>query len=376
MALGLPSISIKFIQEGITAISRGSRGIVAMIIKEEKAISPATIVDVTDIPSDVTDNNKQLITNALIGNTSAPLRLELYIISGELTLQNALSHFENTQFDYLCYPSAVDEDKTAIVTWVKSQRNLGNMVKAVLANETADYEGIINVTQSGVVVGEKTYTAAEFTARVAGLIAGTDLRMSTTYTSVPEVDLIPYESRTETTEKVGKGEFILYKESGRIKVARGVNSLTTVSDTTVTDIQSKGDLFQKIKTVDIMDLIANDIRKTARDAYIGKLSNSYDNKVLLITAIHGYFDGLINDGLVEKNTVTVDIDMEEQKKYLKSNGVSISTMSDQQIREANTGDQVFIAVECKFLMRSKALAFAASSDAIEIKNQMLCIIFP
>lgn len=247
MALGLPSISIKFIQEGITAISRGSRGIVAMIIKEEKAISPATIVDVTDIPSDVTDNNKQLITNALIGNTSAPLRLELYIISGELTLQDALSYFENTQFDYLCYPSAVDEDKTAIVTWVKSQRNLGNMVKAVLANETADYEGIINVTQSRVVVGEKTYTAAEFTARVAGLIAGTDLRMSTTYTSVPEVDLIPYESRTETTEKVGKGEFILYKESGRIKVARGVNSLTTVSDTTVTDIQVKVIYFKKLR---------------------------------------------------------------------------------------------------------------------------------
>ena len=290
----------------------------------------------------MTDNNKQLITNALIGNTSAPLRLELYIISGELTLQNALSHFENTQFDYLCYPSAVDEDKTAIVTWVKSQRNLGNMVKAVLANETADYEGIINVTQSGVVVGEKTYTAAEFTARVAGLIAGTDLRMSTTYTSVPEVDLIPYESRTETTEKVGKGEFILYKESGRIKVARGVNSLTTVSDTTVTDIQSKGDLFQKIKTVDIMYFIQSLPFTTARD-------NSYDNKILLITAIHGYFDGLINDGLVEKNTVTVDIDMEEQKKYLKSNGVSISNMSDQQIKEANTGDQVFISVECKIL---------------------------
>ena len=88
------------------------------------------------------------------------------------------------------------------------------------------------------------------------------------------------------------------------------------------------------KSGDIMDLIANDIRKTARDAYIGKLSNSYDNKVLLITAIHGYFDGLINDGLVEKNTVTVDIDMEEQKKYLKSNGVNISTMSDQQLNAA------------------------------------------
>lgn len=41
--------------------------------------------------------------------------------------------------------------------------------------------------------------------------------------------------------------------------------------------------------------------------------------------------------------------MEEQKKYLKSNGVNISAMSDQQIKEANTGDQVFIAVKCKIL---------------------------
>ena len=68
-----------------------------------------------------------------------------------------------------------------------------------------------------------------------------------------------------------------------------------------------------------------------------------------MSAIHGYFDGLINDGLVEKNTVEVDIDMEEQKKYLKSKGVNIAAMSDNEIREAHTGDQVFIAVKCKIL---------------------------
>ena len=68
-----------------------------------------------------------------------------------------------------------------------------------------------------------------------------------------------------------------------------------------------------------------------------------------MSAIHGYFDGLINDGLVEKNTVEVDIDMEEQKKYLKSKGVNLAAMSDKEIREANTGDQVFIAVKCKIL---------------------------
>ena len=342
MALGLPSISVKFIQEGITAIQRGARGIVAMIVKESTPIDPVTIANVTDIPEGITENNKQLIINSLIGNTNAPLRLELYVISVEMTLTEALNYFENTKFDYLCYPAAVDEDKTAIVTWIKNQRDQGNMVKAVLANKDADCEGIINVTQDGVVVGEKTYNAGELTARIAGLIAGTDLRISTTYASLPEVDSIPFESRSATETKVGNGEFVLFREANKVKVARGVNSLTTVS-------QAKGTLFQKIKTCDIMDIISNDIRATARDNYLGKYSNSYDSKCLLVTAIQGYMDGLVTDGLVEKNTVSVEIDIEEQRNFLKSTGIDVTKLSDQEIKEANTEDKVFIKVTCKIL---------------------------
>ena len=342
MALGLPSISVKFIQEGITAIQRGARGIVAMIVKESTPIAPVTIANVTDIPEGITENNKQLIINALIGNTNAPLRLELYVLSGDATLTDALNYMENADFDYLCYPAATDEDKTSIVTWIKKQRDKGNMVKAVLAKEDADHEGIINVTQDGVVVGDKTYNAGEFTARVAGLIAGTDLRISTTYAALPEVASIPYESRSATEAKVGNGEFVLFKEAGKIKVARGINSLVSVS-------QVKGTLFQKIKTCDIMDIISNDIRATARDNYLGKYANSYDNKCLLITAIHGYMDGLVTDGLVEKNTVAVEIDIEEQRNFLKSTGVDVTKMSDQEIKEANTEDKVFILVRCKIL---------------------------
>ena len=216
------------------------------------------------------------------------------------------------------------------------------MVKAVLAKENADCEGIINVTQDGVVVGEKTYNAGELTARIAGLIAGTDLRISTTYASLPEVDSIPFESRSATETKIGKGEFVLFREANKVKVARGVNSLTTVS-------QAKGTLFQKIKTCDIMDIISNDIRATARDNYLGKYSNSYDSKCLLVTAIQGYMDGLVTDGLVEKNTVSVEIDIEEQRNFLKSTGVDVTKMSDQEIKEDNTEDKVFIKVTCKIL---------------------------
>ena len=345
MALGLPSISIKFIQEGTSAIRRGARGIVGMIVKETveetKSIAPVTIASVTDIPTSITDTNKDLITNALIGNTNAPYKIELFVIGGTEDLTDALNYFENTQFDYLCYPDAQESDKTTIVAWIKSQRAEGKMVKAVLAKEEADYEGIINVTQDGVVVDEKTYDAGAFTARVAGLIAGTDLRLSTTYATLTEVDAIPFESKTATATKVGNGEFVLFKEAGKVKVARGVNSLTT--------IEEKGTLFQKIKACDIMDLISNDIRSTVRDNYLGKYSNSYDNKCLLIAAIHEYMEGLVNDGLVEKNSVVVEIDMESQRAFLKENGVNVAAMSEQSIKEANTEDKVFILIKCKVL---------------------------
>ena len=342
MTLGLPSVNIQFIQEGMTAIKRGSRGVVALILKESTSISPITITSVTDIPSEINAKNKQLITNALIGNTNSPLKVELFVISGDVTIDKALEYFDNTYFDYLAYPEASEAEKTSIVTAIKAMRDEGLMRKAVLSVNDADYEGIINVTQSGVVVGDTTYTAGEFTARVAGLIAGTDLRISTTYANLPEVDSIPYERREATETKVGNGEFVLMKESGKIKVARGITSLTTTTD-------GKGELFQKIKTCDIMDLIANDIKATARDSYLGKYSNNYDNKCLLISAIRGYLEKLVIDGLVERNSISVDIDMDSQRAYLKGIGVNLTDLSDQEIKEYNTGDKVFISVSCKIL---------------------------
>lgn len=37
-----------------------------------------------------------------------------------------------------------------------------------------------------------------------------------------------------------------------------------------------------------------------------------------------------------------EIDLDAQKAYLKSQGIDISTMKDQEIKESNTGSQVFV----------------------------------
>ena len=58
MAYGLPSVNISFTQKGATAINRGNRGIVALILKDEEDIEPCTIYDSTDIPSELKEDNK------------------------------------------------------------------------------------------------------------------------------------------------------------------------------------------------------------------------------------------------------------------------------------------------------------------------------
>ena len=325
MALGLPSVNIVFKQEGITAIERGERGIVALVLRDTKALGKHTIYDVSDCPLELSEDNKRYVLDALKGNTNTPLRVELFVLNESEEIVKALNHFEDTQFDYICSPVFTSGENEEVSTWIKALRdNEGVMVKAILANEKADHEGIINFTTDNIVTKNKTYSTVEFTPRIAGLIAGTSLRIATTYANLSDVVEVPYISKADATEKVGKGELIIFKQSGEYRIARGINSLTTVSE-------AKGEAFQKVKLVDVMDLMTNDIRKTCHKNYIGKYANSYDNKCILMTAIEGYLDQLVMDGLLEKGTIKVEIDMEAQKAYLKSIGVNISEMTEQEI---------------------------------------------
>ena len=116
----------------------------------------------------------------------------------------------------------------------------------------------------------------------------------------------------------------------------------------VTTSEGMLDSFKKIKIVEIMDLIRTDITATAEDEYVGKYANSYDNKMLLVTAVRGYFMGLEQSALVQPG-YTVDIDVEEQEQFLASKGVNTEELSGQELREADTGSHVYLKVRCKIL---------------------------
>ena len=56
--------------------------------------------------------------------------------------------------------------------------------------------------------------------------------------------------------------------------------------------EDKSDDFAKIKILEAVDMIRDDIRTTFEDEFVGKVENSYDNKIVFIAAVNKYFKDL------------------------------------------------------------------------------------
>ena len=104
---------------------------------------------------------------------------------------------------------------------------------------------------------------------------------------------------------------------------------------------------KKIKIIEGMDLMRDDIRSAFENNYIG-INNSYDNKVMFVAAINQYFDGLVREGVLYGDAEnTADIDVNAQRDWLAQK-YDISEYSDEQIRKAKTGSYVFVTADVTF----------------------------
>ncbi len=340
----LPNINIAFTTQAASAIARSEKGVIALILRDTTANGGHVLTSSTQIPTTLGVENKDYITRAFMGYVNPPKKVIVYVLPDETeNLTEALTYFETQTFDYLVGPPDITiAECTSIVNWNKAQRLAGFTPKAVLPDTAADSEAIINFTTNGIKVGDMEYTAAEYCSRVAGIIAGTPMTIACTYAPLPEVSDVDRLNKEDMDNAIDDGEFIIFYDGEKVKVGRGINSLQTTT-------QDKGEAFKKIKIVEAIDMIRKDIKQTAEDNYIGKYTNSYDNKCLLITAIKGYFDALEVDGILARGASVVEIDIEAQESYLQSIGKDISTMSEQEIKTAATGDKVFLRAQITIL---------------------------
>lgn len=340
--MGLPVINIEFKEKGVSAVKRSGRGIVALILKDdtpELDTYDYTRLDEV-VTEDYTTENYEYIAQVFRGAPAKVIVKVLPALAEDLNV--ALNALKHTRFNYLAVADATSEDNTEVETFIKTNNDKGNKTfKAVLANQASDHEAITNFTTGGIVADGKEYTAEQYTPRIAGILAGISLDRSATYFVLSEVDAIADIEDADTA--IDNGELILINDGQKVKIGRAVTSLTT----TTTD---KGDSFKKIKIVEGIHILEEDIRNTFEDNYVGKYINDYDNKVLFVTAVNAYFEELERAYVLDRgfdNKVEVDVDA--QRLYIEGKGVSIEDLDEQAIKEYNTGSNVFVRANVKFV---------------------------
>lgn len=361
---GLPQVIINFRTKGTTALQRSARGIVAMILHDSSAgdsVGTYKVQDVSDIPDALTEANQDLIKKCLLGT---PLRVLVYTIPGGSdedesgtfsgkTQNDALKMLAGIKWNWLCAPTATTQEQTDIASWIKSQRdNKRKTFKAVLAHQAADHEGIVNFCTDNIRVQTDTdssgnavyttYDAVQYTARIAGILAGLSLDRSATYFKLTEVEDVEVYEDIDSLIDAGQLLLIDEQDGDGVKIARACNSLVTFT----TD---KGDEFRKIKIIEGIDMIVDDIRDTFKKYYVGKVINDYNHKMLFISAVLIYFGEIEGNVLDADAGNTVDIDEEWQADYAKLHGDEPSEMTEMQIREYNTGDKVALAGSVRFV---------------------------
>lgn len=340
---GLPTLTITFQRAAEDTTSQLKSGVVGVIVRDAEANGVYQLISPTLIPSELGADNIAHIKGAFEGSDRGqPGKVVLLVIAtgteDTSNLEAGLPLLEGVAVDYLAGPPDVTEDELTVLTdWVKAQRKAYKPVKLVRPYGSAgsDDMGIIEVDDTDMKDKDGAVTDAEFCARLAGILAGIPVSMSATNVAIPELASVTKRTKEEQEEAIKAGKLILIHDGIQAKIARAVNSLTTIPKDGAED-------WSKIKIVQGMDTISYYLHSTIDSSYVGRYANTYDNKQLLVAAIQDYFNYLEAANVLASGSSFVEVDYEGQLKWLTDNKVDTSGMSRQQVLEAQTGSWVFL----------------------------------
>lgn len=336
--IGMPKVKIVFESMGLTAIQRSERGIVLLLLKgtNDNEIGAYKFRSLVDMPEEVpfSEDVAKLIRLAF---EASPRRMLVEVYKDTQGLKDVLNKLKLVKFNYYAAPNTTDEDLKVIQSWHKSEvQEKDRTIKLVSYNFAGDNETIINWCVNDLTYDGKKYTGLEFTALIASELAALPLTRSFTYFSWPLLTYAELPFADDEDKAVNEGKLFLTYDGEIYKIARGVNSLTTYH-------ARKGEDFSKIKIVEAMHLIKDDIRDTWNKFYVGKILNTYANKQQFMALINRvYFAELKNTVLEDTDKNHVDIDIEANYRYAVKRGAKVDDMTTQEIKEFNTGSNVFL----------------------------------
>lgn len=178
-----------------------------------------------------------------------------------------LSAIEPYTFDVLICDATDQTVHAAVTTFIKRLRDAqGRKCQAVLADYTADSEGIINVC-NGYITAQGTITPAQATHWVGGAAAGAEYTQSLSYATHPQaIDVFPRLTISQQEEALRAGKFVFFEDQGQVKILSDINSLTSFTN-------DKNRAFCKNRVVRTLDTLANSLTQALSNYQIGSLDN-------------------------------------------------------------------------------------------------------
>lgn len=362
MAITMPTIEIKFKQLASTFIQRSERGTAILIIRDDTpAGALGSIVKYTDAASASADKeyytaaNMQYIIDALSFKAK---ELQVVRLAADGALNDALTAIKRKfTTGWITLADGKAEDFTLLKSWIVSQESNDCTYKAVCYNLTApDCMHLVNFANPKVTFSDERgqVSGEKYTPSLIGMLAGCNVEQgSTNYVCA---NLIAVEEVEDRDEALEAGKFILYNDDDYVKVGRGVNSLTTLNGS------SRTEDMRFIDIVEAIDLIRDDISKTWHDDYCGNYKNLYDNQVLFISAVNGYYRDLADEYILDRNYENLcSVDVEAQRSaWLASGKAEAAEWDDAKVRNMTFKRKVFLSSNIKILGAMEDLEFIAN----------------
>lgn len=333
-------INVVFRERGAEAVTAKPRQTVALIIEDTKHLGRNVWSRPGAVPDDLTESNSKYIKRAMLGNTTAPARVLVFVTgTGEApsdggtapsyTLQNALDALQWEAFGWLAPPpEAESSELKTIADWVVAHYKTAHFGKAVLPNyATVASEAIVNFTGSGLKADGETLGAADYCSRIAGFLAGTPLTDSVTNAVLPDLTDCTRLSQSDLDAAVDAGKLTVKYRGGTVRLTRGVNSYVPTGSN-LTDAEKRP---TKIKLNEIRDQAWYDVHGLLETEYEGRYPNNYDNRMIAVTAILDYLHEGETLDLYAEGSGWARIDADATRTYLTSQGVDTTDMSDEEV---------------------------------------------
>lgn len=371
MTVEMPNIDVSFKQKAGTLVDRSERGYAILIIRDDtvKTFDYKEYDIVTDVEeADYTPANYQYINDifAFAPYKACIVRIDATAGEGETapTIADALNIIsQNVATGWITVGNGSADDFTALSSWITTKATMEKRTyKAVVFNVTTtpDEKHVVNFVNDHVTFSDATRGEVEgvhYCPSLIGILAKCNISKGCNYFKCTNLSKV-----TEVADRnaaLGVGKFILINDGANVRIARGINSLITTNGTTITEDM------KEIEVVEAMDLMQDDISTTFKEDYLGGgYKNRYDEQILFISAVNGYYKELAADGtdvLDGEYDNRADIDVESQRQAWIAAGTSeAKDWTDLQVRHNTFKRSVFVISSVKVLQSMVDLKFTSN----------------